>query len=261
MEALLPLLQDTLARLWWPFCRAIALLAAAPVIGEMGVPVSVRVLLALVLAVIMMPMAVPPEGLDLMSMHAVVLSVEQAIIGAVLGLAFHLVTSAVLVLGFLASSQMGLSMAVMNDPLNGASSDVVSTLLSLLGILTFFSMDGHLVLAGVLGGSFKAWPVGTGLANLTMQTLVYNVAWVFSAAVLLAVPVVFATMAVQVGFGFLARVAPSLNVFALGFSVVTMFGLFMLSHLLRFVPEHYLRMMNRVLEMLASMMTKAGPHG
>ncbi|MFT3857242.1 MAG: flagellar biosynthetic protein FliR [Aquabacterium sp.] len=260
MEALFPLLQDTLARMWWPFCRAMALLSAAPILGEMSVPVTVRVLLSLVLAVVMLPMSVPPEGLSLMSLQAIGVTVEQAVIGGVIGLAFHLVMSAVLVLGFIVSSQMGLSMAVMNDPLNGTSSDVVSSLLSILVILTFFSMDGHLVLVGVLAASFHAWPVGGGLDMLSLQTLAFNVAWVFSAAVLLAVPVVFATMAVQIGFGFLARVAPGLNVFALGFSVITIFGLFMLAQVLSFIPDHYVRMMNQVLEMLARMMRAAG-HG
>jgi flagellar biosynthetic protein FliR len=48
----------------------------------------------------------------------------------VLGLAFHFAMSVIGVLGFIVSSQMGLSMAVMNDPLNGQSSDVTSALLS-----------------------------------------------------------------------------------------------------------------------------------
>jgi flagellar biosynthetic protein FliR len=145
---------------------------------------------------------------------------------------------------------MGLSMAVMNDPMSGVSSDVVSSLLSILCILVFFSIDGHLIVVQVAGASFQQWPVGSGLRAPALQAVVFNVAWVFSAALLLALPIVFATLVVQLGFGFLARVAPTLNLFALGFSVVTIFGVFMLSQLVRFVPEHYLRMSAKVLEML-----------
>jgi len=66
----------------------------------------------------------------------------------------------------------------------------------------------------------------------------------------LALPVIFSTLLVQIGLGWLNRVAPSLNLFSLGFSVVTLFGLFMLSQLLSAVPAHYLRLTERVLELI-----------
>ena len=71
---------------------------------------------------------------------------------------------------------------------------------------------------------------------------------------LLALPVVFSTMVVQLGFGFMARISPSLNIFALGFSVVTLFGLAMLAFMLRHIPAHYLQMTRRALDMLTLMM-------
>jgi flagellar biosynthetic protein FliR len=162
------------------------------------------------------------------------------------------------VLGYLVSSQVGFSMAVMNDPLNGTSSDVVSALLSMLAIVIFFSIDGHLVLAGVIGQSFKVWPLGGGYSALLLQTVAWNVAWIFSAAMLLAIPVVFSALVVQLGFGFLNRVAPTLNLFALGFSVITIFGLLMLGQVVRFIPQHYIRMSTRVLDMIQQQMV---PHG
>ena len=61
-------------------------------------------------------------------------------------------------------------------------------------------------------------------------------------------------------WGFMNRVAPTLNLFSLGFSVVTLFGLFMLAQMLRFVPEHYVRMTGQVLEMLQRQM-RGLPHG
>jgi flagellar biosynthetic protein FliR len=240
-----------LSALWWPFCRVLAMLAAAPLLGDHMVPITVRVLLALVLAVVLLPASQHTAlAINPMSLQAVVATAEQALIGFVLGLAFHLVVAVITTLGFLLSSQLGLAMAVMNDPMNGASSDVITGLLNVLCMLVFFAVDGHLLLSGVIGASFKAWPVGAGLSALSMPTLVYNVAWVFSAAVLLALPVVFSTLVVQIGMGYLNRVAPSLNLFSLGFSLVTLFGLFMLTQILSVVPEHYLQLTRRVLEMI-----------
>lgn len=254
MELLFPQLLGLLFSLWWPFVRTMAMLSAAPILGDGIVPVTVRLLLSLVLAVVLLPVAPGGADIDPMSLRGLVATVEQAIIGGAIGLAFHFTMAIITVLGFLLSSQVGLSMAVMNDPMNGASSDVVSTLLSVMCIVVFFSIDGHLVLTGVLGASLKAWPVGGGIGLLDLHGLALHVGWIFSAALLLAVPMVFSTMVVQIGFGFLNRVAPSLNLFSLGFSLITLFGLFMLAQVVRFVPDHYVRMTERVLDLLQKQM-------
>ena len=252
---LLPLISA----LWWPFARCMAMLATAPVLGESYVPLAVRALLSVVLAFMMLPMTQGRAMPDPFSLAGVVAMVEQAVIGGVIGLALQLTMAVVSTLGFLVSSQIGFSMAQMNDPVNGQQSDVVSGLLGLVAILVFFAIDGHLVLVGVLGQSFRAWPVGGGYGPLLLQTVALNVGWVLAAAILLALPIVFSTLLVQIGMGFLNRVAPSLNLFSLGFSLVTLFGLMMLTQVVRFIPEHYVQMTNQVLEMLQQQMRAA--HG
>lgn len=248
------ILLPLIGALWWPFCRIMAMMATAPVLGDGTIPMPVRALLAVVLAFLMLPLT--SKGLlpDPFSLAGVLAMLEQAIIGGVLGLALQFAMAAVTLLGFLASSQIGFSMAQMNDPVNGQASDVVSGLMSLVAMLVFFAIDGHLVLTAVLGQSFKAWPVGGGLQPLLLEAVAFNVGWVFSAAILLALPIVFSTVVVQLGFGFLNRVAPSLNLFSLGFSLVTIFGLLMLVQLVRFIPDHYVAMTNQVLEMLQDQM-------
>jgi flagellar biosynthetic protein FliR len=247
---LLPLITA----LWWPFARCMAMLSTAPVLGEAYVPLAVRALLSVVLAFMMLPLTHGAAMPDPFSLAGVVAMMEQAVIGGAIGLALQLTMAVVGMLGFLASSQIGFSMAQMNDPINGQQSDVVSAMLGLVAILVFFAIDGHLVLVGVLGQSLKAWPVGGGYHPLLLQTVVLNVGWVFAAAILLALPIIFSTLVVQLGLGFLNRVAPSLNLFSLGFSLVTLFGLMMLTQVVRFIPEHYVQMTNQVLEMLQQQM-------
>ena len=142
MEPVLAQLLPMLTAIWWPFCRILAMFIGAPVLGEAVTPVTVRILIALVLAVLMLPATggVGGYAIDPFSLHGVVATIEQALIGFVLGLAFHFAMSVIGVLGFMVSSQMGFSMAVMNDPMNGQSSDVVSALLSVLSIIVFLSL-------------------------------------------------------------------------------------------------------------------------
>lgn len=259
VELLFSQLVSLIAAMWWPFCRILAALSAAPMLGDAMVPMPLRALLSLVLTIVLLPIAQPSMAINPWSMQGILATAEQAAIGASLGMAFHFVVATVMVLGYMISSQMSLAMAVMNDPMNGTSSDVVSVLLYVLTILVFFSIDGHLVLTGVLGASFKAWPVGIGISALSLQKLTLNIAWVFSAAMLMALPIIFSTVVVQLGFGFLNRIAPALNLFSLGFSLVLIFGVFMLGQIVRSLPEHYLHMTNRVLDMLQQHM-HALPH-
>lgn len=254
MLELTHLLLPFILALWWPFCRVMALLSTAPVIGDALVPVPVRALLSVALSFLMLPLTKVTTLPDPFSIAGIVVTIEQVVIGAVIGLAMQMTMAVVNMLGFLVSSQVGFSMAQMNDPINGQQSDVISTLLGLVAILVFFSIDGHLVLAGVIGQSFLAWPAGSGYSARLLETVALNVGWVFSAGILLALPIVFSTLVVQMGFGFLNRVAPALNLYSLGFSLVTLFGLLMLVQVVRFIPEHYVQMTNQVLEMLQQQM-------
>lgn len=256
------LLLPLLSALWWPFCRSMAMLATAPALGDGVVPVPVRVLLSVVLSFLLLPETHGAAMPDPFSLAGVVVMIEQAVIGGLIGLALQLTMAVMNMLGFLAASQVGFTMAQMNDPINGQQSDVISALLGLIATLVFFAIDGHLVLVGVLAQSFKAWPVGAAIGStagpMLMQAVALNVGWVMSAAMLLSLPIVFSTMVVQLGFGFLNRVAPSLNLYSLGFSLVTLFGLTVLVQIVRFVPEHYVQMTNQVLEMLQQQMRMRG---
>lgn len=246
-----------LGAFWWPFCRILAALSAAPVLGDTLIPVRVRVLAAAVLAVTCLPAGLQAVVVDPLSLGGVLLAASQILTGLLFGFAFHLVHGALLLAGFLISSQMGLSMAIMNDPANGNSSDVLSQFVFLLGTLLFFAMDGHLVLVTILSASFRFWPVGAPVDPVSLHAVVSGCAWMFGAAFLLAMPAVFSTFVVQLGFGLLNRVAPTLNLFSLGFPLVTLFGLMTLGAVIRFLPAHYLRMTDQVLQWIHQMLAVA----
>ena len=260
MDLAFPDLLQWLAAFWWPFCRVLALFAVAPMIGESMVPMTARVLLALPLAVVMMPISqTSAHAVAPFSLHAIAVTGEQALIGLGMGLTLQLAMGVLSTLGFLLASQLGLAMAVLNDPINGSSSDVVTSLINVLCMLVFFGMDGHLLFVSILGRSFSAWPVGGGLPLLTLQGVVYNLGWVFSAAILLALPVVAGALVVQIGMGFLNRASPALNLFSLGYTLITLIGLFMLSQILASIPAHYMHLTEQLLDGLARGMKAA--HG
>src|SRR4051794_11943060 len=106
MELVFSHLVGALTALWWPFCRVLAMFSVAPVLGDGSVPVRVRLLLALVLAFVMLPLSGPAASVSPFSLHGVVATLGECITGVVLGLAFQLAMAAITVLGYLAASQM-----------------------------------------------------------------------------------------------------------------------------------------------------------
>lgn len=249
MDAIVAAAAEWLARAWWPFCRILAALSAAPFIGESTVPARMRVTIALFLALIALP-AVDPVAIPVFSARGALAAAEQILIGLLFGMLFHFVQAVFMMLGYLVASQMGLAMAVMNDPLNGATSDVVSGFMLVASILLFFAIDAHLVVVQVLYTSFRVWPVGTPIDLPSLKPLAYQAAWLFSTTTLLASPLVFATVVLQIGKSYLSRATPSINLFSLGFAIMTVFGLLMLGAMLKGLPAHYASMTRHVLDVL-----------
>ena len=57
------------------------------------------------------------------------------------------------------------------------------------------------------------------------MAIVNSIGWVFSSAMVIALPALCALLITNFAFGIMTRAAPQLNIFALGFPVAMMFGL------------------------------------
>ncbi|RTR38280.1 flagellar biosynthetic protein FliR [Shewanella canadensis] len=210
---------------WWPFFRIMGAFMVMPFLSSSYIPVTVRVLLALTISTLLAPMLPPLPSVDAISIGALFLAIEQLLVGFMLGLFLSIMIHVMTLLGAMMSMQMGLGMAVMNDPANGTSNPILGQWFLLYGTLLFLALDGHLVAIGVLVDSFRLWPIGSGVLDLPLMGLVSRFAWIFASAFMLALPSILAMLMVNITFGVLSRAAPSLNVFALGFPMSMLMGL------------------------------------
>lgn len=226
-------------RVWWPFLRIGSAFAVLPLLGYPLIPVQVRVLLALLIAMVAAPLLPAAPAINPLSLHALLVSLEQIFLGAMMAL-FPVCLIQVLVLaGDLLSMQMGLSMARMNDPINGLAIPVLGSFFSNLVLLLYASMNGHLVMLEVLVESFKVWEVGRGLFAVDATSLIQLFAWMLAAALVLSLPAMVTMFLVNFTFGVLSKVAPSLNIFALGFPMAMLCGLFCLLLMLSGLPDRF----------------------
>lgn len=122
---------------WWPFCRIMGAFMIMPLLGNAYVPVMVRIFLALSIAALLAPMLPPVPPVDAISLASLFLAIEQLLIGFMLALFLTLLIHVMTMLGNIMSMQMGLAMAVMNDPANGDSSPIISEWFQIFGTLIF----------------------------------------------------------------------------------------------------------------------------
>ena len=264
MNATEPLMQASqylhaLQGYWWPFCRLLAVFSMAPLFNHKAVSKKVRVLLALVVTVAIGGALPQVADINPLSAQGVLVTLEQIAYGLILGLSLQLVFTVFSVVGEVVSSQMGMTMARYNDPVNGvSSSSIVYQVYFVLLTFLFLSIDGHLLTLSVLFKSFIHWPVGSGL-NFTSYTIfIQAISWVFSAAVLLTLPMVFCVVLVQFCFGLLNRISPSMNLFSLGFPITILVGLLCIYITLPNLPESYLRLTRDLLDNIGVML-EGGP--
>ncbi|PKG58868.1 flagellar biosynthetic protein FliR [Shewanella sp. Choline-02u-19] len=224
---------------WWPFCRIMGAFMVMPFLGSNFIPVTVRVLLAFSISALVAPLLPPVPQVDALSFMALILAIEQLLIGFMLALFLSIMIHVMTLLGAMMSMQMGLSMAVMNDPSSGGSNPIIGLWLLLYGTLLFLALDGHLVAIGILVDSFRLWPIGSSVFDLPLMGLIGRFSWLFAAAFMLALPAILAMLVVNITFGVLSRAAPSLNVFALGFPMSMLMGLLCVFFSFTGLPNRY----------------------
>src|SRR5713226_3710117 len=102
------------------FARIGTMVMLLPGLGELTVPVRVRLTVALVLTAVLVPLHRAAYPIDLRSMGPVIILFgEELLVGAVLGLTARLTISALQVAGSIVAQQLGLGFVTAVDPTQG----------------------------------------------------------------------------------------------------------------------------------------------
>lgn len=232
-----------IAQFFWPFARILALTLTAPVFAERVLPLRLRIGLAVLLAAIVVPTLPAPPAVHPVSLAGAVILARELVIGAALGFAMRLVFVAVETAGELAGLQMGLGYATLFDPERSDMLPLLGQFLGLIATLAFLALDGHLHMIQVLVETFATLPVGNhGLHDAGLLALVGWGAQIFTAGVLLCLPLLGAMLIANLALGILTRAAPQLNLFAVGFPLTLGVGLVILALLLPLLAPQLVRL-------------------
>jgi flagellar biosynthetic protein FliR len=252
-------LYTLIASFLWPLTRIMGVIAVAPLYGNVSVPATVKIGLGVMLSLIIAPTIPVVPALDPMSLGGVLILVQQMLIGLAMGFAMRIAFACVELAGDLAGLTMGLGFATFFDPQTQGRSIAISQFLSLVTIMMYLALNVHLSLLSALADSFTSMPI----TDLPMSTRLFEqiTAWggkIFSAGVQLALPIVAAMLITNVGLSVLARSAPQLNLFGIGFPITLTVGFAMLAIVVPYLGEPLTRLFQDGLEMM-QMMTRAVP--
>jgi len=209
----------------FPLARILGLIATAPLWSTAGIPRRTRLILGLGITIAIAPVLPPMPDVQPASLAGLWILGQQVLIGISMGFAARIVFAAIDMAGTYIGFQMGLGFATFYDPLEGGQTPVLSEFIGLIALLLFMALDGHLLYISTLAQSFHAIPVGPeALSPNSWRNLAELGGKIFSAGLLLALPVLIALMITNVALGVLTKAAPQLNLFALGFPLTLMGG-------------------------------------
>lgn len=217
-------LNALIAAFIFPLTRILALLVAAPPFNNAALPVRIRLMLGLAIAMAIVPALGKPPAIVPASEIGLLVMAEQMLIGFAMGFSMRLIFSAVDMAGNVFSTQMGLGFATSYDPMSTSQTPVVSEMLGFLALLVFMAIDGHLMVLSTLLESFNALPIGVLPGTASWANLANAGEIVFSAGLLLALPIIVALLIANIALGVLGRVSPQLNLIVIGFPVTIALG-------------------------------------
>jgi len=209
----------------FPLARILAFIATAPLWSSVGIPRQTRLILGIAITIAIAPILPAMPQVQPGSLGGLWIMFQQMLIGIGMGFAARIVFSAFDLAGEFMGFQMGLGFATFYDPLSASQTPVITEFFGLIALLLFLSMNGHLLYFATLAQSFSAIPVSaTPLAAGSWLNLVELASKIFSAGLLLALPVAVALMITNIALAVLTRAAPQLNIFALGFPITLIGG-------------------------------------
>lgn len=187
-----------------------------PPIADYNVPVIVRVILPMAMAILLAPVVpnvlAPNLGSDVVVFFYAIMT--EILAGLVMGFSVHILFALASIAGEFAGMEVGFSMGSMFDPSFGQAS-LLAALLRILVVLMFFMTDMHHKFIWVLVQSYQALPPGTHFFPLTQVIMGYLTLFknIFLLAIHFALPLVVTIFLSHVMVGIVSITAPQMNIY------------------------------------------------
>ena len=251
--------QNTIEYLLIILVRVSAFVFIAPFFGDSSIPGRVKIAFS-VLVTILLFYSMPVTQLEYETVidYAVIV-VKESITGLLIGFSAYICNTIIHFSGKIIDMEIGLSMAQVLDPTTNTQTGLTGSLYSYLLMLLMIVSNMHIFLLNALVDSYTLVPInGIKLGSTMYETVIGFMTNYFIIGFRIVLPVFASILLLNCVLGIMAKVAPQMNMFAVGMQLKVMVGLLVmfitvaiLTTLANFI---FSNMQSMVKEMLRGMM-------
>lgn len=216
-----------LGKLFFVMIRLGTTLVFTPITAIKQLPVHLRLLLIFSLSLFLVQDLPNPKMLDNNTLFLG--SLAEGAKGLILATSLYATVAVFQIAGQLIDDQMGLNAMSVFNPTEHSQESLSSRLLSMLAVLFFFKMDGHVWLLKGLAYSFVISPPGSLNLFLSFTPIIKQFGFMFSLAFMIASPLILVLLLIEFSAGILTRNMPQMNTWFLALPFKIMVGLVLLS--------------------------------
>jgi flagellar biosynthetic protein FliR len=227
--SLLPVLAATFMLV---FARVGAMVMLLPGLGESNIPVRIKLAIAVLLTLIILPLHRQDYQIDMQSMTPmIVMLIHELIVGIVLGATARVTLSALQVGGAVIAQQMGLGFATSVDPTTqGQQGVLIGNFLTMLGVTLLFATDSHYLVIAALNDSYHIFSPSDLMPSGDIAALATRAfAGAFKIGMQLSAPFLVFGLVFNIGLGVLARLMPQMQVYFVGVPLSILAGFLIFS--------------------------------
>jgi len=200
----------------------------APFYGMRGVPNQVKIGLSFFVSVLLFPMTQPHEPLAYSTVWGYAMIVaKEALTGLFIGYGVSICTSIVSFAGRIIDMETGLSMANLMDPTTREMSSMTGVFYQYAVTLILMISGMHRYLLTALAETYTLIPVNGAVfhTDKLMETMLTFLKNYISIGFRICLPVFAVMLLLNAVLGIMAKVAPQMNMFAVGLQLKVLVGL------------------------------------
>ena len=239
-----------LSPILWPFLRVLAVFTVAPVFSLRSVPMRVKVGLAFLIALCAQGVLGDQPVISVNGTAALGAVAQQLAVGLAIGFAVRLVFAAVELAGEVIGLQMGLNFASFFDPMANAQVSAVARFFGNIAMLLFVVINGHLMVLMAVVKSFDSFPVDGHFLQAVGRMRLHELgASLFASSLWIALPMIAMLLFVNLTLGIISRVAPQMNIYAVGFPVTLTVGMLGITATLPMLEQPMLTLLQQSMDL------------
>jgi flagellar biosynthesis protein FliR len=216
--------------------RVSALMVFAPFLASATIAPRIKAGFTVALTALLYPV-VAPSLPTLSGARGWQVAGGEFIVGLIMGITLQFVFEGVELAGQVVGFQVGHSLANLINPLSDAETPILSNFYQAVALLIFLQLDVHHWVLRGLAKSFEYCPPGMVVASPILAQQVWRAdGGMLVMALQVSIPVLLATIVIDIALGFLGRASPQLPVLFVGISVKSVVAFLVVMGTLRFWP-------------------------